>query len=101
MEITSNSVVSFDYILTAPDGTVIDQSSQKPLTYLHGSGQIVPGLERQLAGKRAGDELVAKVPAAASPSGGPSYRKEWSRRWAWRSVRAAPTAIPSPCSLPK
>ncbi len=64
MEIELNSVVSFDYVLTAPDGRVIDQSSLRPLTYLHGSGQIVAGLERQLAGKRVGDELVAKVPAA-------------------------------------
>lgn len=64
MEIALNSVVSFDYTLTAPDGSVIDQSQDRPLTYLHGSGQIVPGLERQLLGKREGDALVANVPAA-------------------------------------
>jgi FKBP-type peptidyl-prolyl cis-trans isomerase SlyD len=35
-----------------------------PLAYLHGHGNLVPGLERQLQGKKAGDKLDAIVPAA-------------------------------------
>jgi FKBP-type peptidyl-prolyl cis-trans isomerase SlyD len=64
MEIAPNTVVSFDYVLTAPDGAVIDRSEGRPLTYMHGNGQIVPGLERQMASRRVGDVFVAEVPAA-------------------------------------
>ncbi len=64
MLIAQNSVVVFDYTLTAADGTVIDKAEGRPMTYLHGQRQIVPGLERQLAGKQVGDALVANVPAA-------------------------------------
>src|SRR5690606_41723283 len=33
-----------------------------PLSYLHGAGNIVPGLEKALEGKSAGDKLQADVP---------------------------------------
>jgi FKBP-type peptidyl-prolyl cis-trans isomerase SlyD len=53
------------YTLTSPDGEVIDSSQGKdPLAYLHGHGNIIPGLEKQLEGKAAGDKLTAEVPAA-------------------------------------
>jgi FKBP-type peptidyl-prolyl cis-trans isomerase SlyD len=62
MQIAKDSVVSFDYTLTGPDGKVIDTSDGRaPLTYLHGAGSIIPGLESQLAGKQAGDSLTATV----------------------------------------
>ncbi|MBI4354362.1 MAG: peptidylprolyl isomerase [Candidatus Omnitrophica bacterium] len=44
-----------DYTLTV-DGEVVDQSPEgKPFQYIHGKGQIIPGLERQLTGLRVGD----------------------------------------------
>jgi FKBP-type peptidyl-prolyl cis-trans isomerase SlyD len=53
------------YKLTDPNGEVIDSSEGKdPLSYLHGHGNIIPGLEKQLEGKAVGDKLVAEVPAA-------------------------------------
>lgn len=53
------------YTLTNPEGKVIDSSKDKePLAYLHGHGNIIGGLEKQLEGKEAGDKLVAEVPAA-------------------------------------
>jgi len=64
MLIAPGSVVSFDYVLYAPDGSIIDRSEGEPLTYLHGAGHIVPGLERQLLGKTVGDRIEANVPAA-------------------------------------
>lgn len=65
MQITANSVVSMHYTLTNPTGEVLDSSQGKdPLAYLHGHGNIIPGLEKQLEGKAAGDKLVAEVPAA-------------------------------------
>ncbi len=66
MSISNNSVVSFHYTLTDSDGKQLDQSNDErgPLTYLHGAGNIIPGLEKQLEGKNVGDKLTAKVPAA-------------------------------------
>lgn len=66
MSISNNSVVSFHYTLTDSDGKQLDQSNDErgPLTYLHGAGNIIPGLEKQLEGKGVGDKLTAKVPAA-------------------------------------
>jgi FKBP-type peptidyl-prolyl cis-trans isomerase SlyD len=65
MQITENSVVSFHYTLTNKDGQVIDSSQgNEPLTYLHGQGQIVPGLENTLTGKQVGDTLDVEVSAA-------------------------------------
>src|SRR5271170_6443774 len=42
----SNQVLSFDYVLTAKGGKVIDASAKgKPLIFISGLGQIIPGLE--------------------------------------------------------
>ena len=63
MRVAKNMVVSIDYTLTGADGTVLDSSSgQEPLTYLHGTGSILPGLEDALEGKSAGDALKVSVP---------------------------------------
>jgi FKBP-type peptidyl-prolyl cis-trans isomerase SlyD len=62
MQITANSVVQIHYTLTNDAGTVLDSSAEgEPLTYLHGAGNIVPGLEKALEGKQAGDKLSVKV----------------------------------------
>ena len=62
MEIAERRVAAFHYTLTNDAGEVIDKSRpEAPLTYLHGAGNIVPGLEKALAGKKAGDSLVADV----------------------------------------
>ena len=45
----SNQVISFDYVLTAKGGKVIDASTKgKPLVFITGTGQIIPGLETVL-----------------------------------------------------
>ncbi len=61
MKISQDSVVSFLYTLKDASGAVIDQSDGEPLAYLHGHGQIVPGLERELMGKSAGEKLQVHV----------------------------------------
>ncbi|MCA1769703.1 MAG: peptidylprolyl isomerase [Halomonas sp.] len=62
MLIAQNSVVSFHYTLTNDTGEVLDSSEgREPLTYLHGAGNIVPGLEKELEGRQAGDKLSAVV----------------------------------------
>ncbi len=65
MKISKNSVVSIDYILTDAKGEVLDRSSKgKPLQFIHGLGHLIPGLEKALEGKTAGESLKAKIPHA-------------------------------------
>ncbi len=62
MSIKQDSVVLFNYVLKDDAGSVIDESSPgEPLAYLHGHGNIVPGLERELEGRNTGDKLSVKV----------------------------------------
>ena len=62
MNIEKNKVVSIDYTLKNEAGTIIDSSAGKePLQYLHGSGQIIVGLEQVLAGKTIGDSFTTVV----------------------------------------
>ncbi|MBM7424867.1 peptidylprolyl isomerase [Spongiibacter marinus] len=62
MNIANDCVVAFHYTLTDDNGVELDSSKgQDPLAYLHGHGGIIPGLERELEGKAAGDELKVTV----------------------------------------
>lgn len=57
-------VVTLHYTLTNAAGEELDSSrGDEPLTYLHGAGEIVPGLEARLEGKNAGDSAKLIVPA--------------------------------------
>ena len=63
MHIEKNRVVRLDYTLRDEQGTVLDSSGGRgSLSYLHGKGNIIPGLEQALAGKSAGDKLDVTVP---------------------------------------
>jgi FKBP-type peptidyl-prolyl cis-trans isomerase SlyD len=65
MPITQDSVVTLHYTLKDDAGKVIDSSSSgEPLAYLHGHGNLVPGLERELAGKNPGDKFNVKITPA-------------------------------------
>ena len=64
MTVENGKVVSFHYTLTNAQGDVLDQSQEHPMPYLHGAGNIIPGLEKELAGKKVGDKLTVNVPAA-------------------------------------
>jgi len=56
------SVVSFDYTLKDETGKVLDSSEGRaPMRYTHGKGQIIPGLESELAGMKVGDEKRVTV----------------------------------------
>ena len=62
MNIGEKCVVAFHYKLTNADGEQLDSSEgQDPLKYLHGASNIVPGLEKELEGKNAGDALKVEV----------------------------------------
>lgn len=59
-----NLVVSMHYTLTDDDGNTLDSSEgNDPLTYLHGAGNILPGLEQALVGKTQGDKEQVKLDA--------------------------------------
>lgn len=63
MQIADRRVAQFHYTLTNDQGEVLDSSTgHEPLTYLHGKGNIVPGLEKAMLGKQAGDKLKVSVP---------------------------------------
>ena len=56
------SIWDQDYVLTNNDGDVIDSSiDDAPLSYLHGAGNIVPGLETALLGKSVGENLKVTI----------------------------------------
>lgn len=62
MQIADKAVVSIDYTLKNDEGNVLDSSEgAQPLAYLQGAANIIPGLERALLGKQAGDELEVSI----------------------------------------
>ena len=62
MQIGPNSVVSIHYELSNDAGEILDASVDgEPLVYLHGAHNIIPGLEKELVGKKVGDTLKVKV----------------------------------------
>lgn len=63
MPITQNKVVQIHYVLRDDRGEVLDRSKKDaPLAYLHGSGAIVPGLEKALEGRKPGDRFKISIP---------------------------------------
>jgi FKBP-type peptidyl-prolyl cis-trans isomerase SlyD len=59
-----NQVVSFDYVLTAKGGKVIDASAKgRPLVFITGLGQIIPGLETILLGMQPLEKKTVTIEA--------------------------------------
>src|SRR4051812_47889299 len=64
MQITKGFRVRIEYELKAKGGDVIESSAKTgPLEYVHGSGQLLPGLEARLEGARTGAEIKGEIPA--------------------------------------
>lgn len=57
-------VLSFNYTLRDTQGQLIDESSEGPLTFLTGGGQILPKLENELIGMLIGQKKTVSLPAA-------------------------------------
>ena len=65
MSIQANTVASIHYTLTDEDGVRLDSSQgSEPLVYLHGAGNIIPGLENALLGKTVGENLQVTIEPA-------------------------------------
>ncbi len=62
MTITSDSVVTLHYKVSAEDGTELDSSfGKEPLTVLHGRRFLIEGLEEALEGKDKGENFSVSV----------------------------------------
>lgn len=62
MQITKDAVALIHYTLADDEGATIDSSAGgEPLAYIHGNGNLIPGLERELEGKGEGDKLDVKI----------------------------------------
>lgn len=59
--VADNLVVLFKYVLTDSEGIEIDASGDDAMPYLHGGENIVPGLEREMTGKKVGDKFDVVV----------------------------------------
>ena len=65
MQVASDKVVLIHYTLKNDAGEVLDRSEHdSPLAYLHGRGNLIPGLERELEGKKSGDKLQVTIAPA-------------------------------------
>lgn len=62
MQIAKDRFVELEFELWDDRGTKLDAApADDPLGYLHGRGDMVPGLERHLEGKEAGDTFEVSV----------------------------------------
>ena len=64
MNIENDKVALIEYTLTNAEGEQLDASDGNPLAYLHGHGNLIPGLEKELEGKDVGAKFTTTVPAA-------------------------------------
>jgi len=63
MKITANKVAVIHYAVSDSEGTLIDSSyDHEPLSIIHGSGYLIPGLEDALEGHIVGDTFEVSVP---------------------------------------
>lgn len=64
MKIDIDCAVAFEFTMSDDAGTILDTSEGKhPYEYLHGYGQVVPGLEQALQGRSSGESFSVTVPA--------------------------------------
>lgn len=65
MKIEKDRVVRFHYTVSEPGQDPVESSrDREPLAILIGHGNIIPGLEKALEGREAGERFGAEVPAA-------------------------------------
>jgi FKBP-type peptidyl-prolyl cis-trans isomerase SlyD len=65
MGIDRNSLVTFEYVLRNANSELIEASpADDPPSYIHGYGQLIPGLEKHMKGHSQGDRFHVEVPAS-------------------------------------
>lgn len=60
--VQNGSAVKFEFTMKDETGTVLTSSQGEPVSYVHGQGQILPGLEKAMEGMRAGETKQIAVP---------------------------------------
>lgn len=64
MKISPNKVVIMHYAVSDSEDTLIDSSyDDKPLSIIHGTGYLIPGLEEALIDHEVGDKFEVEVDA--------------------------------------
>ena len=64
LKVQNGQVVSMEYTLKV-DGVVTDSSEgREPLEFVHGAGNIIPGLEREMTGMAVGESKDVMIAAA-------------------------------------
>lgn len=62
MIVEKDKVVSFHYTLKNSIGEEMESSRERdPMSYLHGAGNIIPGLEKAMEGQKAGDNFSVTI----------------------------------------
>ncbi len=62
---SARKLVTIHYVFRGPEGRMLGSSNQSgPFSFVRGSGDAIPGLDRALAEAQPGDELRFVVPAA-------------------------------------
>jgi len=61
MKITTDKVITINYILKDGDGVLIEESNDASFAYLHGHSNILPNLEAALTDKAIGDKFDLKL----------------------------------------
>ena len=63
MKVAKNTVVSIAYTLKDSEGNVLDAAdASEPLAYLHGIGNLIPGMEKALDNRDSGETFEAVIP---------------------------------------
>jgi len=63
--IQNGNTVNVHYTGKLTNGEVFDSSEGKaPLSFVVGSGQIIPGFENAIIGKNTGDKVTVSIPAS-------------------------------------
>ncbi|MCK6578295.1 MAG: peptidylprolyl isomerase [Anaerolineae bacterium] len=62
MQIADGKVVSIEYVLTVDGEEIARTDADDLMEYLHGVGEILPGLETALTGKKIGDSFSITLP---------------------------------------
>lgn len=63
MKISKDAAVEIDFVVKGTDGQVYDDTSKHPTSpnFLQGHGQMLPGVEKALEGKAAGEKFTVEL----------------------------------------
>jgi FKBP-type peptidyl-prolyl cis-trans isomerase 2 len=76
-QVGPDTVVTLDYVVFDAEGERVDQSDE-PLEIVFGYGQLLPALEHQIEGLRAGDKRTIRL-RRRKRSGGVTHRARRGR----------------------